>query len=148
MARPRPFAAENRVAARWLVQAAQRGDRHAEDELVRRYEPLVQRAVRGLKLPPWCERDDVAQEARLGLVTAMHEWRAERGAFPAFAQRCVRNRALLAVISASRQKHHALNLATSLEENIIEDAPNPRRALRLVECFSTSGDAHTDPPSG
>src|SRR5690242_21896768 len=51
------------------------------------------------------------------LVTAMREWRPERGAFPAFAQRCVKSKALLAVISASRHKHHALNLAASLEEH-------------------------------
>ena len=54
----------------------------------------------------------------MGLVTAMREWRPERGAFPAFAQQCVKNKALLAVISASRHKHQALNLAVSLEENV------------------------------
>jgi RNA polymerase sporulation-specific sigma factor len=110
----------------------QRGDRRAEDELVRRYEPLVQRAVWGLKLRQWCEREDLAQEARLGLITAMREWRPERGAFPAFAQRCVKNQALLAVISASRHKHRVLNLATSLEESIVADAAD-RRPLRLVD---------------
>ena len=105
MARPRGFATKDHAASRRLVQAAQRGDRRAEDELVRRYEPLVQHAVSRLRLPPWCEREDLAQEARLGLVKAMREWRPERGAFPAFAQRCVKNQALLAVISASRHKH-------------------------------------------
>jgi hypothetical protein len=46
----------------------------------------------------------------------MREWRPERGAFPAFAQSCVKNKALLAVNSASRHEHQALNLAASLEE--------------------------------
>src|SRR5436190_11890179 len=110
MERPCGFAATDHAATRRLVRAAQRGDGRAEDELVRRYEPLVQHAVWRLKLPPWCEREDLAQEARLGLVTAMRQWRPERGAFPAFAQQCVRNKALLAVNSASRHKHRALNL--------------------------------------
>jgi RNA polymerase sporulation-specific sigma factor len=120
----------------------QRGDRRAEDELVRRYEPLVQRAVWGLKLRQWCEREDLAQEARLGLITAMREWRPERGAFPAFAQRCVKNQALLAVISASRHKHRVLNLATSLEESIVADAAD-RRPLRLVDRLLTSDGAES-----
>ena len=146
MARPRGFAKDH-AASRRLVQAAQRGDRRAEDELVRRYEPLVQHAVSRLRLPPWCEREDVAQEARLGLVKAMREWRPERGAFPAFAQRCVKNQALLAVISASRHKHHALNVAVSLEENAVDDAPHQHRALRLVDRLATSDDAESDPES-
>src|SRR5581483_8823864 len=147
MASARGFAAKDQAATRRLVRAAQRGDRRAENELVRRYEPLVQQAVWRLKLPPWCEREDLAQEARMGLVTAMREWRPERGAFPAFAQRCVKNKALLAVISASRHKHHALNLAASLEENVVEDTSDRRRALRLVDRLSTSHDAESDPES-
>lgn len=52
MARPRGFAAKEPTATRRLVQAAQPGDRHAEDELIRRDEPLVQHVVWRLKLPP------------------------------------------------------------------------------------------------
>lgn len=147
MARPRRFEAKDQAGPRRLVQAAQRGDRRAEDELVRRYEPLVQRSVRKLKLPPWCEREDLAQEARLGLVTAMRAWRPERGAFPAFARRCVRNQALLAVISASRHKHRALNLAVSLEDNAAEDCPDHPRPLRLVDRLASAEDARLDPES-
>jgi RNA polymerase sporulation-specific sigma factor len=147
MATPRGFTAKDQAATRRLVQAAQRGERDAEDELVRRYEPLVQHTIWRLKLPPWCEREDLAQEARLGLVTAMREWRPERGAFPAFAQRCVKNKALLAVNSASRHKHQALNLATSLEETVAEDSSDERRSLRLVDVLPTPDDAQRDPES-
>lgn len=146
MARRRGFTTEDRAATRRLVQAAQRGEPGAEDELVRRYEPLVQLAVWRLQLPPWCESEDIAQEARLGLVAAMRDWRPERGAFPAFAQRCVKNQALLAVISASRHKHKALNTAASLE-SIVEDASNRRRPLRLVDRLRSFDDAWSDPES-
>jgi RNA polymerase sporulation-specific sigma factor len=132
MATPRGFAAQDRATTRRLVRAAQRGDPRAGDELVRRYEPLVQRVVWKLKLPPWCEREDLAQEARLGLVTAIRAWRPERGAFPALAQRCVRQQALLAVNSASRHKHQPLNLATSLAQRVVEDVSDERGPLRLA----------------
>ena len=147
MGRPRGFVAKEQTTLRRLTQAARRGDRRAEDELVRRFEPLVQRAVQKLKLPPWCEREDLAQEARLGLVTATRAWRPERGAFPAFAQRCVTNQALLAVIAASRHKHQPLNLAISLEETLANDSSDRRRPLRLVGRLSTCDDAGTDPES-
>lgn len=147
MARPRGLPAEEQATTRRLVEAARRGSWCAEDELIRRYEPLVQRAVWRLKLPPWCEHEDLAQEARLGLVAAIRAWRPERGPFPAFAQQCVTNQALLAVISASRHKHQPLNLATSLEENLADDASDQRRPLRLVNRLATSDDARSDPES-
>ena len=52
---------------RWLIEAAQQGDPVAERELLRRYEPLVQRVVWKLRLPPGCEREDIAQEATGGI---------------------------------------------------------------------------------
>jgi RNA polymerase sigma factor (sigma-70 family) len=72
---------------RWLIEAAQEGDPAAERELVRRYEPLVQRVVWSLRLPPGCEREDLAQEARVGLAAAIRAWQPERGPFPALAER-------------------------------------------------------------
>jgi len=145
MATARGFAAQDRAATRRLVRAAQRGDKRAEDELVRRYEPLVQHAVWRLRVPPWCEREDLAQEARVALVTAMREWRPERGAFPAFAQQCVKNKALLAVISTSRHKHQVLNFSVSIEENFADDSSDQSRPPRLVDRLSASDDAETDP---
>ena len=100
---------------RRLLEAAQRGDRFAQEELVRRYEPLVQRVVWTLRLPPGCEREDLAQEARLGLLAAIRAWRPERGPFPAFADRCVSNQALLALKATSARKHQVLSLAASLD---------------------------------
>jgi RNA polymerase sigma factor (sigma-70 family) len=119
--------------------------RRAEDEVVRRYEPLVQHVVWRLKLPPWCEREDLAQEARLALVTAMREWRPERGAFPAFAQQCVKNETRLAVISTSRHKHQVLTFAVSIEGNFADDSSAQHRPLRLLDRLATTDDAETDP---
>jgi RNA polymerase sigma factor (sigma-70 family) len=89
---------------------------------VRCYEPLVRRVVRDVKRPLGCEREDLAQEARIGLVAAIRAWRPERGAFPAFAERCVRNQTLLAVNVAGRHKRQLLARALSLDSDNGGDA--------------------------
>ena len=48
---------------------------------MRRYEPLIGAILAGLRLPSGCERSDIAQEARIGLVRAIWAWRPERGPF-------------------------------------------------------------------
>jgi RNA polymerase sigma factor (sigma-70 family) len=78
-------------------------------------ELLLRRVVWRLRPPPGCEREDLAQEARIGLIAAIRAWRPERGPFPAFADRCVRNQALLAVLGAARHKHQILTRAVSLD---------------------------------
>jgi RNA polymerase sigma factor (sigma-70 family) len=67
-----------------------------------------------LRPPLGCEREDLAQEVRIGLILAIRAWRPERGPFPAFADRCVRNQALLAVQAAARHKQQVLSRAVSL----------------------------------
>jgi RNA polymerase sigma factor (sigma-70 family) len=131
---------------RWLINAARRGDPAAERELLRRYEPLVQRVVWKLRLPPGCERDDLAQEARVGLVAAIRAWKPERGPFPAFADRCVSNQALLALETDYRHKHQVLSRAASLDAHIARDGfANVQRPISLLEVLPAPCDARTDP---
>jgi RNA polymerase sporulation-specific sigma factor len=134
-------------AARRLLEAAQRGDLGAQEELVRRYEPLVQRVVWKLRLPRGCDREDLAQEARVGLLAAIRAWRPERGPFPAFADRCVTNQALLALQAACAHKHQVLSLAISL------DSPQERstspadggRTPALLDTLAAPRDPRADP---
>ena len=94
-----------------------------------------------------CERDDLAQEARVGLLAAIRAWRSERGPFPAFADRCVSNQGLLALEAMSAQKHQVLSRAIPL------DAPRYRRASpahdrpspALIETLAARRDTATDP---
>lgn len=131
---------------RWLIEAAQRGDPAAERELLRRYEPLVQRVVWKLRLPRGCEREDLAQEARVGLAAAIREWRPERGPFPAFADRCASNQALLALESNCRQKHQLLSRAVSLDARLgAADSADAGQAITLLDVLAAPGDARTDP---
>jgi DNA-directed RNA polymerase specialized sigma24 family protein len=135
-----------RTARRRLIEAAQLGDRGAQEELVRRFEPLVQRVVWKLRLPPGCEREDLAQEARVGLLAAIRAWRPERGPFPAFADRCITNQTPMALESAGTRKHHVLSLAVPL------DAPpggsanaDDRLAPPLLERLAAPRDPRADP---
>jgi len=121
-----------------LLEAAQRGELGAQEELVRRYEPLVQRVVWKLRLPRGCDRDDLAQEARVGLLAAIRAWRPERGPFPAFADRCATNQALLALQAACARKHQVLSLAISLDSPH-EHSANPAddgRAPALLDTLA------------
>ena len=71
-----------------LLHAAQRDDRRAQEELLRRYEPLIRATVHRLRLPCRCDCSDIAQEARIGLLSAIRAWQPTRGPFRAFAARC------------------------------------------------------------
>ncbi len=139
-----------RPATAWrrgLIEAAQRGDAQAQQELVRRYEPLVQRVVWKLRLPPCCEREDLAQETRLGLLAAIRAWRPGRGPFPAFADRCVTNQALLAVQAACAHKQQVLSLAVSLDAELGTENTAGDRAVTLLDVLPAPDGARTDPES-
>jgi DNA-directed RNA polymerase specialized sigma24 family protein len=56
-----------------LIRAAKRGDRLAEARLLELYEPMVRRIAGSLYLPGG-EREDLAQEARLGILGAIRAW--------------------------------------------------------------------------
>ena len=130
-----------------LLEAAQHGDLDAHEQLARLYEPLVQRVVWKLKLPLGCEREDLAQEARVGLLAAIRAWRPERGPFPAFADRCVSNQALLALEATAAHKHQVLSRAISLDApqdwraSPSHDRPSPA----LIETLAARRDTATDP---
>jgi RNA polymerase sporulation-specific sigma factor len=129
-----------------LLKAAQHGDLGAQEELVRCYEPLVQRVVWKLRLPRGCEREDLAQEARVGLLAAIRAWRPERGPFPAFADRCVTNQALLALQAACARKHQVLSLAISLDcpqERSANPADDGRAVL--LDTLAAPRDTRADP---
>jgi RNA polymerase sporulation-specific sigma factor len=60
--------------------------------------------------------DDLAQEARMGLVDAVRTWDSERGVpFSNFAWLCATREARNAVQAARTAKHHLLTTATPLD---------------------------------
>jgi RNA polymerase sigma factor (sigma-70 family) len=133
------------IAERALLAAAQRDDQRAQTELLRRYDPLVHATLRPMRLPQRVDRDDIVQEARIGLLCAMRAWRPGRAAFPAFAARCIRNRVIMVLNNAGRQKHRILNGAYSLDAPI-QHIVGGRRidASGLASCHELPG-AGPDP---
>jgi RNA polymerase sigma factor (sigma-70 family) len=129
------------------METAQRGDRCAQQQLLKRYEPLVRRIARELKPPPHVTREDLAQEARIGLLAAISSWRADRGPFPPFAARCASNQALLAVQAGFTRRQELLNRAVPLETTELRPgAGRPGRPpLRLIDTLAKPTDPHTDP---
>jgi RNA polymerase sporulation-specific sigma factor len=103
-----------------LIAAAKRGDRVAEAQLLDLYEPMVRRITGSLYLPGG-EREDLAQEARLGILAAIGAWDPDRSVpFRCFAWLCAVREARMAVSAARAAKHQPLNRARSLHRPIAE----------------------------
>ena len=124
--RPRGTTSVNQRA---LLLAAKHDHHPAVEELLRYYEPLIGATVASLRLPCGCERADVAQEARLGLLQAIRAWQPARGPFRAFAALCARNQALKALDAAGARKHQLLSRARSLDDH----EPRAKAPLKLLE---------------
>lgn len=99
-----------------------------------------------LRIPPWCEREDLAQEARIGLLFAIRAWRADRGPFPPFAARCVSNQALQALHAMCARKHQVLSRACSLENPHTRSSPSAHsRPVPMLEILAAPRTPHADP---
>jgi RNA polymerase sporulation-specific sigma factor len=117
-----------------LAVAAQRGDRHAGNVLAGRYLGLCYHVVRDLYLPG-ADRDDVRQEALVGLTRAISDYRPDGGSFRNFATLCARRHAITALTLANRKKHQLLSVSDrwqpleedgSLPGGSAPEPPDPR----------------------
>lgn len=98
-----------------LSALAKRGDRDAEETLVKRYTRLVRQLSRPYYLAGG-DSDDLIQEGMIGLMCGVREYKGERTAsFRTFAEICIRNRLYSAVRAAARDKHAPLNQSVPLE---------------------------------
>jgi RNA polymerase sporulation-specific sigma factor len=122
-----------------LIRAAKRGDRLAEGRLLELYEPMVRRIAGSLYLPGG-EREDLAQEARLGILGAIRAWDPSRSVpFRCFAWLCALREANTAVNAARAAKHQPLNHARSLHRPLGEDGAS------LEETLVATGRPDDDP---
>jgi len=97
-----------------LIWAAKRGDRAAEARLLDHYEPMVGHLTRTLHLAGG-DREDLAQEARLGVLGAIRAWDPDRRVpFKSFAWLCAIREARMAVNASRAGKHQPLNAARTL----------------------------------
>jgi RNA polymerase sporulation-specific sigma factor len=96
-----------------LAARASRGDGEAFAELAGRYRPLIAFVTRWP--PRGMTREDLRQEALIGLFEACRGHDPARGAFDKLAGQCVRNRVWTAIRNASTRKQAILIDALSLD---------------------------------
>jgi RNA polymerase sporulation-specific sigma factor len=114
-----------------LARAAQDGDDLALRALVARYVPVARRAGRRWFLAGG-DRDDVEQEALIGLCEAVRDYDPEQGSsFRSFAELCVSRQVLTAVKGATRHKHRPLNRSVPLS-HAPDEVVDLRAALAAV----------------
>ncbi len=102
-----------------LCARAASGDRAAEETLVLRYSRLVRVVSRPFFLAGG-DSEDLIQEGMLGLLSAIREFRPDRGArFRTFAEVCVRRRIISVVRAAAGGKHTPLNDSVSLDPSLV-----------------------------
>ena len=124
---------------RRLIAAARAGDRIAQAHLLERYEPMVRRLTRGRFLPGG-DREDLAQEARLGIANAIAGWDPQRHVpFRAFAWLCATREIGMAITSARAGKHQPITAASSLQYVSASDGRT------LEDTLALTGDPDSDP---
>lgn len=105
-----------------LLALARNGQRKAEDALAERYVRLVRVCSRPYFLSGG-DSEDLIQEGMLGLLSAIREFDAEKGAsFKTYAEICIRNRIQSAIRSAARKKHAPLNNGLSLDDVLSDES--------------------------
>lgn len=116
-----------------LCRCVAQGKRQSEELLVTRYSRLVRICARPLFLFGG-DGEDLIQEGMLGLLSAIREYDAQKGAaFRTFAEICIRNRLRSAIKIAAAGRHLPLNFYVSLEDALegTEDRrqANPERVV-------------------
>lgn len=97
-----------------LAAAVQSGDAAAFDALATRHRGLVRATSRRYFIVGG-DRDDLEQEALIGLYKAARDFRADHHvAFRSFAELCVNRQVMTAIKAANRKKHQPLNRSRSL----------------------------------
>jgi len=109
-----------------LVRMAQSGDDVACSEILSRYRGFVRVKTRGYFLVG-AEREDVVQEAMIGLFKAIRDYDWERQAsFRSFADLCITRQLITAIKTSRRQKHQPLNGYVSLSAAASRDEGDER----------------------
>ena len=98
-----------------LAVLAKQHDSLEMDVIIKKYAPLVRMRARGYFLMG-ADREDLIQEGMIGLFKAVRDFKPEKSNFRAFAEMCVSRQIITAIKGATRQKHHILNHAVSVDK--------------------------------
>jgi len=126
-------AALARLSDTELVARSQRGCAPSLDALLGRYRRFARAKSRGYFLVG-ADRDDVEQEAMIGLFKAARDFRPEHEvSFRAFAELCITRQIITAIKAAGRRKHQALNQYVSISAGAPDDDEAQRRGDELLQ---------------
>lgn len=99
-----------------LVVLAQKGDERAIEQILKRYNHVLEFLSETLYIAG-ADEEDVKQEGRLGLHKAVMSFSPQVGTkFSTFANLCIRSQVYSAIKAANRQKKQPLNQAKSIDE--------------------------------
>lgn len=114
---PVPFSFDSQ-----LLLNIQKGDKLAEEQLIFKYEKIIQKKANTYFLIGG-EREDVIQEGLIGLYQAMCNYDVKaKASFRSFAELCITRQIISSVKTATRQKHRPLNSYVSLYKPAQEDS--------------------------
>ena len=101
---------------RKAVLAAKKGDKEAEEFLIRKYAGMVRMKCCSYYVKG-ADKEDLIQEGMIGLIEAIREYEPEKNTeFHFFAGICIARQILTAIKAGNRLKHIPLNMSVSLEQ--------------------------------
>ena len=104
-----------------LVELSHQGSATAEEFLINKYRNFVRAKARSYFLIG-ADREDIIQEAMIGLYKAIRDFRNDKqSSFRAFAELCITRQIITAIKTATRQKHIPLNSYVSLNKPIYDE---------------------------
>jgi RNA polymerase sporulation-specific sigma factor len=130
-----------------LVLMARKGENEALHTLLTRYEPFI-RACSEFDGNIGVEADDLMQEGRLGLVSAMQCFRQDGGAsFRTYACLCIKRHIYSAKRHARRDKNFPMNSYVSFDDDVAKNeianfaSANPEDIVISMERVAAVKDA-------
>jgi RNA polymerase sporulation-specific sigma factor len=115
-----------------LVARCQTGCEDALNALLERYRRFARAKARAYFLVG-ADRDDVEQEALIGLYKAARDFRPEhQSSFRAFADLCITRQIITAIKAATRHKHQPLNQYVSFSRGRTGDDGEERAVEELL----------------
>ena len=101
-----------------LVEKAQQGDMNAVESIIRLFRKEINSKSK-LYFIAGADRDDVVQEAMIGLYKAIKNYDKSGGAkFETYANVCMNRQLIDAIRSANREKHAPLNTSVSINKTV------------------------------
>src|SRR5207237_4187787 len=108
-------------------------DTRAAETLLSRYRNFARMKARSYFLAG-ADRDDILQEAMIGLYKAIRDFQPDRQAsFRAFADVCITRQLITAIRSARCRKHQPLNSYVSLSKPLEAEEDHDRALLDVLQ---------------